>query len=584
MEKLYTNEVNVLIIISLLKNYGIRKVIASPGTTNMALVASMQQDDFFEMYSSVDERSAAYMACGMSAESGQPVVISCTGATASRNYLPGMTEAFYRKLPLLVITSTQRISKVGHHIAQITDRSQLPKDVANLSLTIPIVKDNDDLWDCELKVNQALLELSRRGGGPVHLNLQTLYSREYNTKVLPDYRRIYRFYEGSKFPDLPEGKIGIFVGSHRPWSKKLIRTVEEFCDKSGAVVFCDHTSGYNGRYRVLSALLAGQKGLDFSSYCPDLLIHIGEITGDYYGTNTAKNKVWRVNPDGMIRDTFRKLESVFEMSEEKFFEYYSSTINSRKSEYLRRCTTLMQGIREKIPEVPFSNIWLASKMANRIPDGSVVHFGILNSLRAWNFFELSDQVESASNVGGFGIDGNMSSVIGASLCNPQKLYYCVIGDLAFFYDMNSLGNRHLNRNLRILLVNNGNGTEFRQYGHLAESFGENASKFISAGGHFGNQSATLVKNYAENLGFEYFSSANKDGFLKVYERFFTSEITEKPILFEVFTNSEDESKALEMMVNIRKETVFGAKSAVKDAAKGILGNKGIAALRKSLGK
>ena len=118
-KKYYTNEKNAQIVLSLLKAHGIKRVIASPGTTNMALVGSMQQDPYFEMYSAVDERSAAYMACGLAAETSEPVVISCTGATASRNYLPGLTEAFYRKLPILSITSTQPISRVGHHMAQI---------------------------------------------------------------------------------------------------------------------------------------------------------------------------------------------------------------------------------------------------------------------------------------------------------------------------------------------------------------------------------------------------------------------------------------------------------------------------------
>ena len=185
MGKLYTDEQNAQVVMSLLKQHGIRKVIASPGTTNMALVASMQQDAFFEMYSAVDERSAAYMACGMAAESGEPVVISCTGATASRNYMPGMTEAFYRKLPILAITSTQNVARVGHHVSQVIDRSQIPNDVAKLSLTLPIVKDKDDLWDCEIKVNQAILELKNEGGGPVHLNLQTTYSRNYEVEALP---------------------------------------------------------------------------------------------------------------------------------------------------------------------------------------------------------------------------------------------------------------------------------------------------------------------------------------------------------------------------------------------------------------
>ena len=81
----YTNDKGTQIVLSLLKQHGIRKIVASPGTTNIALVASMQFDPWFEMYSSVDERSAAYMACGLASASGEPVVLTCTGATASRN-------------------------------------------------------------------------------------------------------------------------------------------------------------------------------------------------------------------------------------------------------------------------------------------------------------------------------------------------------------------------------------------------------------------------------------------------------------------------------------------------------------------
>ena len=111
--KYYSSERSVQLLISLLKQHGIKKIVASPGTTNLSFVASLQQDEWFEVYSSVDERSAAYLACGMAEESGEPVVLSCTGATASRNYIPGLTEAYYRKLPVLAVTSTQDISRIG---------------------------------------------------------------------------------------------------------------------------------------------------------------------------------------------------------------------------------------------------------------------------------------------------------------------------------------------------------------------------------------------------------------------------------------------------------------------------------------
>ena len=84
-QKYYNTERGIQILISLLKQKGIRKVVASPGATNVTFVGSIQNDPFFEIYSCVDERSAAYMACGMAAESGDPIVLSCTGATSSRN-------------------------------------------------------------------------------------------------------------------------------------------------------------------------------------------------------------------------------------------------------------------------------------------------------------------------------------------------------------------------------------------------------------------------------------------------------------------------------------------------------------------
>ena len=73
--KYYPDEENALLLVSLLKEHSITHVVASPGTTNSAFVASLQRDNYFTVYSSVDERSAAYLACGMCAELGKPVVI-----------------------------------------------------------------------------------------------------------------------------------------------------------------------------------------------------------------------------------------------------------------------------------------------------------------------------------------------------------------------------------------------------------------------------------------------------------------------------------------------------------------------------
>ena len=147
--------------------------------------------------------------------------------------------------------------------------------------------------------------------------------------------------------------------------------------------------------------------------------------------------------------------------------------------------------------------------------------------------------------------------------------------------MNSIGNRHVARNLRIMLINNGRGTEFTNYGHMGHAFGEDADPFIAAAGHYGNKSHKLVKHYAEDLGFKYISASNKEEFMSVYEEFVSPEQQPQPMLFEVFTDSKDESDAIEMMLNIRKAPMT-VKKLVKEAIKGVVGEQNIRKIRKAL--
>lgn len=575
MTKYYTDEKNAQIIVALLKQHGINKVIASPGSANSPLVASFQADSFFQMYSCVDERSAAYMACGLAAETGKPVVISCTGATASRNYLPGLTEAFYRKLPILAITSTRAVSKIGHLEDQVMDRTMIQKDVAKISVTLPIIESDDDIWECEIKINQAILELRRHGGGPAHINLPTNYIGTYSTKELPKINIINRITAIDEFPDIPKGKVAVFVGSHHSFTKEETNAIDRFCATNNAVVLCDHTSGYKGKYKVLFSIALFQSQLDKSLLMPDTLIHIGEISGFYGFFVGMPKQVWRVSEDGEVRDTLHKLRYVFEMQEQDFFDRYTASNDKSLDNYLQQWLSTINKLNCKIPELPFSNVWIASKMANRLPEGATIHFGILNSLRSWNFFELPHSVISASNVGGFGIDGSLSSLLGASFADRNKLYFGILGDLSFFYDMNAIGNRHCGNNLRILLVNNGKGTEFKLYMHKTADFGEDTDEYVAGARHFGNKSLELVKHYATDLGFEYLSASNKEEFEQVYDGFIAPQITNKSKLLEVFTTDQDENMAQVLM----KQIETNIKGGTKMLAKEILGEKGIRILK-----
>ena len=548
--KKYSNDKNAQILLSLLKAHHIRKVIASPGTKNIAIVGSMQHDDYFEMYSAVDERGACYMACGLAAESGEPVAIVCTGATASRNYFPGLTEAYYRKLPILVIAGSHGVENICHLHSQVTDRTQSPKDTVRYSAFVNQIGDSKDELHNVTIINKALIELKRHGGGPVMIDI-VASERGFDTETLPKVRAISYYNKEASFPAIDEGSIALFVGAHARMSDELSQALDRFCAIHDAVVFCDHTSGYSGKYKVNFALVCAQKNYNSKLVSPDLLIHIGEVSGDTYTTKAlTPKKVWRISEDGEIRDFFHSLDSVFEVDEFTFFKHYATGEGDRRS-YMDRCKAEYQECLSALPNMEFGNIYVAQHLTSCLPADSVIHFGIFNSLRSWNFFELDATIHSSCNVGGFGIDGALSTLIGASLASPQKLHFLVVGDLAFFYDLNALGNRHIGNNVRILLVNNGRGIEFRKKDHPGYQFGESADLYIAAGGHFGNMSKTLVKGFAENLGFEYLTASNKEEFKAAYARFITEEQTEKPMVFEIFPEAGSEVKNLDAVRHIK---------------------------------
>jgi 2-succinyl-5-enolpyruvyl-6-hydroxy-3-cyclohexene-1-carboxylate synthase len=553
----YVNDLNTLILVSLLKEHNIKKIVVSPGTTNIGFVISVQNDPWFSVYSAVDERSASFIACGLADASGEPVVLSCTGATASRNYLPGLTEAYYRKLPILAITSSQNNMKCESYSPQFIDRTRQFNDLVKYSFQAMTITENEK--NCYItQINKAILELTHNTIGPVHINLEFAYSGKF-VDCLPKIRKICRVKLDDQFPIIPtDSKIGIFVGSHFPFSKNEEDIIDKFCAQYNAIVICDQTSNFRGKYRYL-ANLANQQNKILSSRRFDLLIHIGTVSGAYIPLESKET--WRVNEDGEVRDLFGNLTCVFQMKEEEFFSYYADNSNKKpSSKLLETVKSERESIIQRMGELPFSNLWMASKIEGELPRNSVLHLAILNSLRAWNIFETDKTITCYSNTGGFGIDGCLSSFIGAAKSNPEKQFYGVFGDLSLFYDVNSLINS-IPRNVHILLVNNGVGTEFKNYSHIASRFGDDADKYIAAKGHNGFKSNTLIKNYAEGCGLTYLSAANKEEFLKEKDEWLIC----GGVLLEAFTTDFDESKALKLINSVEDGAKIELKNKIENS-------------------
>lgn len=541
---MYTSEKNTQILIALMKSHGVNDIIISPGAMNHIFAASVQNDPDFRVYSCVDERSAAYMACGLAEESGKPVALSCTGATASRDYMPGLTEAFYRKLPILAITSLSTRQHIGQLEGQQIDRSRQPKDLVVESVYIPPVKDEKDRLVCEREINKALLALAENGGGPVHIDLGTTFGK-VNVEKLPEVRTIRRYTHSDVLPSIPKGRIAVMMGVHRFIDDELEASIDAFCVANDAIVITPNPKSYRGKYAANASLLFSQVGYDGHLNRMDLMIHIGEVNTDAVGFIVKPKQVWRVNEDGELRDRYDRLTAVFKMSEKEFFGHYShSASKSAGGGYFSDFQRADEELRSRIPDLPFSNGWMMQRLAPLIPENSRLHLGILNSVRAFDYAKAPNRLLTYVNTGGFGIDGTVSSLIGAAISSPNVEFFCVIGDLAFFYDINALCREDDIHNIHILVVNNDGGQQFRNTDHPASSMGKDVYPFVAAEGHNGHKSKDIIRHYAEDLGIRYFAASSKEEFDSVLPQFLEKGSS---VILEAFTNDADENEAFVLL-------------------------------------
>lgn len=558
----FKNKNNVDIIVRILKEKNIKDLVISPGGTNIPIIEAVQDDSFFQCYSVIDERSAAYFAIGISLQKKCPVALICTSAQATRNYIPGLTEAFYKRVPLLAITMEKHPRFKYQEYMQAPDQNSLPNDSVKKSFELPFISDINDFYHSCRITNEAILELTKDEFGPVQLCVPWLDFPLSNIK--PEIKIIKRFdVDEIKNEDLSNKKILLVIGEHCPFRKNEIEAINNFCNKTNSIVYKNHLSNFSNDYAIEgNLLLLTSTESEIKDLSPDIIISIGGQTGDYpfyiSFSNTSLNKVehWRICKDGKVVDTYDKLTRVYQGSFINFFNNVNSNCHNHTYYGLWKEKQLKKSVNFN---VPFSQVSIAHYLHDKIPNNSIVQFSILNSLRIWDLFHLDSSIECYSNVGAFGIDGGMSTFIGQSIAS-EKMSFLIIGDLAFLYDMNSLSIRNIKNNVRILLVNNNGGIEFKLHGEDKE----NRDKYISAANYHGS-----AKGWAESCGFKYFSAHSIEEFEDKVSAFISK--SDSPILFEAFVSDVDESKSFLKIIDKNKKK--NTKDSVKSAVKVVIGDK-----------
>ncbi len=529
-------------LIALLKEYGIKHIVACPGTQNATFNLLVQENPSFECYSVVDERSASYVAIGLSNAIHQPVVVNCTGATSARNFQSAMTEAYYSNIPLVALTGYNPLTTKFNFRTQYTDRSVSPNDIKDLSVTLPEIKDDIDRIHVITAINAAL-SLAKYNNRPVHINFP--YSYNYDA-TLPDNLWKTQYYYDN-FEDLQEElankRVAIFIGQHKRFTKEQEVSISSFVKAYGIPVICDHTANYNGENKV-----SVTKYRNFNkNLTPDIIIDIGRLSEVFgYGSLwNSKNEVWRISEHYEYKTRFdcRLTKLLLGKEEVVFRRLTPKDVGQRKNNPCFHDLILDELNKFTYPppsDLRLSVLFIAQQLVKHIPNGSRLQLAVIQCQVSTGLFDLHDSVEVFCNLGGYGIDGPLSTAVGESLADPSRKVFCFIGDLSFFYDMNILGNRHIKnlRNLRILLENNHEGCTFRHNAVIEPAWGEKASVLVSAAGHYKNG----AKGWVESCGFKYMCARTQEEYLAQIDDFCNKEY-DSPVVFEVFTTVEDNKEA-----------------------------------------
>ena len=568
---MYTEVKSYQYIISLLKQYGIRQCVLSAGSRNVPFVHSVEEDPFFSCYSVVDERSAGYFALGLAQELNEPVVISCTSSTATCNYWPAVAEAYYQNVPIIVLTSDRDPRMVGQWEDQLIDQVGMYDRHVKKSVNLPIINDKNDEIYCQRLINEALLELDHNGSkGPIHINIPTnTYNRSFVVKKLPNTKKIDRLYLNNldswsnKIKKLNQyKKIMIICGQKSYVSAELENEIKNFFERFNCVVIGDYMCNIKMK-DILNTTISMDSNVVSQKYLeqlmPELVISFGGqiFSGikEQLKKNCGKYEHWIIQEDGRVVDPFKSLTTIFECKPEEAFKYFNKKAeNKNLKKYFNELKDY--NCSYEIPEFEYSNVYAIRRVVENLPNNSILHLSINDSIRITNFFKIPDSTKVYANIGTHGIDGCMSSFLGQSVANKRPSFL-IIGDLSFFYDMNSLRINAIGNNVHILLINNHGGSEF-YYNKIQQ----NNDKHTTA------RHNNIAEGWVKDNKFLYLSAHNKEEFDSNVTKFICNE--SRPVVFEVFTEMKTDAEEIHNFYDkikpkdIKSEVIRKSKDIVKE--------------------
>jgi 2-succinyl-5-enolpyruvyl-6-hydroxy-3-cyclohexene-1-carboxylate synthase len=552
-----SNKLIVQKIVSACESYGIKNIVVCPGSRNAPFSIAFDNHPKFSTYVVHDERSAAFFALGMIDQLGSPVAIVCTSGSAIQNFSPAVSEAFYRQLPLVVISADRPKNWIDQGDGQTIRQSNVLRDHTMYVAELSDDTESDEYsWFANRELNQAFSHVSNPWKGPIHLNVG-LHEPLYDVQEVkePTFSKI-EFVATENIIDKEilsnlrkeiSGKVLVLCGQMNR-NNELQKLLADFAQNTNVAILVENTSNLSDAHFVhcIDRTLNLISENEIEKFVPDVLITLGDaVVSKKIKTFLRKNKPkqhWKIGFAFPNMDTYQSATHVFQVDAASFFKQLlqdQSEINSnnygslwRQKDYLAKDKSV--GYLDK---VEYSDLQVFDYIFQYLPERSILHMANSSVVRYCQLFDPIPSIDYFGNRGTSGIDGSTSTAVGASVANQEKLHVLVTGDISFFYDSNALWNSYLGKNLRVILINNSGGGIFRII--PGSSTSPQRDTFFEAT-HETN-SEGLCKSF--NVNYQTVNTAIS--LQTVLTDFFTESLNQRPKLVEIFTPREKNAYVLD---------------------------------------
>lgn len=491
---------------------GLRKVVISSGSRNAPLIFTFNRLDEIETFTITDERSAAFFALGMAEQTGQPVGLICTSGTAILNYSSAIAEAYYKGIPLVVMSADRPIEHIDQGDGQAIRQTGALANFVKYSATLPIVSSEDDEWYVKNLLTRAFFELRDKKKGPIHINIP-LKEPLYNTCVYSETSKLASILETKSV--LSHLTISSLCDLINTYNKILILPCTANCSKDlnellqrvsflpQVVVLSESINNlhseniFTGVDKYIKAI--SKRNEEFH---PEVMITFGDILISRMIKNYFKEiglkAHWHISENAQHIDMFHNLTFRIDVSPEYFFSNIDirAAKNSKYRELWNREKLLLDDYERGFNEtLVWSDFKAFSLIADALPNNYILHSGNSTVIRYIQLIDKFSKFENYCNRGTSGIDGSVSTAVGASYINGKD-NLLITGDLSFFYDSNALWNRYVSDSLKIILINNEGGSIFR--------FIDGPSKHEELGEFFEHNHNRNAKDIATTYNLNYF--------------------------------------------------------------------------------